>query len=60
MYLNPPMQKYLRKVVELVYTARLYYPDAYHYISCCTMAKVFHMPKTEFNYRALKKEKKIH
>ena len=53
------LQKYLRKVAELVYIARLHYiyPDAYHCIPRCTMAKVFHMPKTEFNYRVLKKKK---
>ena len=53
------LQKYLRKVAELVYyyIARLYYSDACHYISCCPMAKVLHMPKTKFNYRIFKKNK---
>ena len=59
-FYNIFLQKYLRKVAELVYIARLYYSDACHYIFCCTMAKVLHMPKTEFNYRVFKGEKKTH
>ena len=41
---------FLRKAAELVYIARLYYSNACHCISCYPMAKVLHMPKTEFNY----------
>ena len=48
---------YLRKVAELVYIARLYFPDACHYIFCSPMAKVLHMPKTKFRYRVFKKNK---
>ena len=58
-FYNIFLQKYLRKVAELVYIARLYYPDTCHYISCCPMAKVFHMPKTKFRYRVFKKNKHI-
>jgi len=56
-FYNIFLQKYLRKVAELVYIARLYYSDACHYISCCLMAKVLHMPKTEFIYKDFKKSK---
>jgi len=44
------LQKYL-KVAEL----GLYYSYACHYISCCPMAKVLHIPKTEFNIIGFKK-----
>ena len=56
-FYNIFLQKYLGKVAELVYIAILYYSDACHYISCCPMAKVLHMPKTKFRYRVFKKNK---
>jgi len=51
-FYNIFLQEYLKKVAELVYKQ-----DACHYISCCPMAKGFHMPKTKFRYRVFKKNK---